>query len=344
MLRVATVLSAREWESRLVAAARDTALLKLVLRAFVPDEVTSHASGIDVVVAGSETPWVTPTRVAAWRRAGLRVVGVHARSDRPGADRLRAGGADLVLFDDLDTESLIREIRILDVVGSDAMERSGRLVAVTGAHGSPGVSEVAVALAWNAAGRGDAVLVDADLAAPSIAVRLGLPPRPDLADVVDRSLGEAVPAIDDTLTVGALRVVPGSMRPDDPGLRPDVVVDVVEGLAADHVVVADCGRWPTAQSLIRAADEAVLVVGPSPISIVRLARVVEEWVGPQPSLVVNGVTRTRRVEVVRAVRRWSGLDPVAVIPWSRRLVSKAVTGGEPSAGLRRRLAGVGADT
>ena len=45
--------------------------------------------------------------------------------------------------------------------------------------------EIATALAWAASGKGATALVDADLQGPSVAVRLGLPPRPDLADCID---------------------------------------------------------------------------------------------------------------------------------------------------------------
>ena len=194
MLRVATVLSAREWEARLVAAARESAAVKLVLRAYLPEEVTRRADSIDVVVAGAETSWVTPTRVAAWRRLGIRVVGVHTRADRPAVERLNAGGADLILEEDLDAEQLVREIRLLDPRSRDQSNPRGRVVTVTGVRGGPGRTEIATALAWAAAGKGEASLVDADLVGPSIAVRLGLPPRPDLADCVDIALdrdGEA---------------------------------------------------------------------------------------------------------------------------------------------------------
>jgi len=341
MLRVATVLSAREWEARLVASARDSALVKLVLRAFLPDEVTSQADGIDVVVAGAETPWVTATRVAAWRRLGLRVVGLHAPSDRPAAERLEAGGADLVMCDDLDADLIVREIRLLDVESRELEARSGRLIAVTGVPGAPGVTEVAVAIAWNEAGGGQSVLLDGNLAAPSVAVRLGLSPRPDLVDLIDASLGSAVPSIDPFPRLGRLSVVPGALRSRDPGIRSDAVVDVVVALATDHTVVADSGTWPNSGAVLREADAAVVVASGTPTSIVRLARLAEGWTGPTPHLVINGVALSRSADVVAAARRWSGLEPFAVIPRSRRVLSAASTGIAPAGTLRRRLVGVG---
>lgn len=341
MLRVATVLSAREWEARLVAAARETAMVKLVLRAFVPDEVSNQADSIDVVVAGSETPWVTPTRVASWRRLGLRVVGLHPASDRPAAERLAAGGADLVLCDDLEADLVIREIRLLDAAPIESHQGSGRLIVVTGVHGGSGVTEVALALAWNESGRARTVLVDGNLIAPSIAVRLGLPPRPDLTDVVDEALGSGVPSVEGMPTTGRLVVIPGSMRDGDTGLRPEAVVDVATALAIDSTVVLDAGAWPSSGSMVSEADQAVVVAGGTPTAIVRLARLAEGWIGPRPHLILNEVHGARRLEVVAAVRRWSGLEPAAIVPPSRRLHAAAVSGAEPPSMLRRRLITVG---
>ena len=98
--RVATVLSARDWESGLVVQAKETAEVRLVLRAYRPEEVEEEAHRLDVVVAGAETTWVTPARIAAWRRRGLRVIGIFPCGDGPARQRLVAGGADEVLPDD----------------------------------------------------------------------------------------------------------------------------------------------------------------------------------------------------------------------------------------------------
>ena len=231
-LRVATVLSAREWESRLVAAARTSASVRLVLRAFLPDEVIEHSHELDVVVVGSETPWVSTARLAAWVRAGIRVVGIHPMGDRPAADRLASAGVDLVLSDDLPAETILREIRLLEPA-AERSDPSHPLVAVTSGGGAPGRTEIALALAWTLAGRARCTLVDADLTAPGLAVRLGIPPRPDLADAVD--------AVHETGTVpdhllhpaGRLRIVTGSHRSGEPPLRPEPVFDVIDAPADD---------------------------------------------------------------------------------------------------------------
>jgi hypothetical protein len=159
-LRVATVLSAREWESRLVAAARATAAIRLVLRAYLPDEVLERGADLDVVVVGSETPWASAVRLRSWSRAGLLVVGVHPAGDRPASVRLAE--ADLVLPDDLPAETMLREIRLLEPAALRP-DPGYPTVAVTGARGAPGRTEVALGIAWLLSGEGPATLVDADL-------------------------------------------------------------------------------------------------------------------------------------------------------------------------------------
>ena len=324
MLRVATVLSAREWEARLVAAARDSAAVKLVLRAYLPDEVTRHAEAIDVVVAGTETPWVTPTRIAAWRRLGIRVVGVHPRADRPAAERLSAGGVDLILDETLEADKFVREIRLLDPRERENPSRAGRVIAVTGIRGGPGRTEIATALAWAASGSGATSLVDADLQGPSIAVRLGLPPRPDLADCIDALLDGSGGLVDQVQAIGRLGVVPGAMR--STGIRPELVTDVIEVLAGAGTVVVDAGPWLDASIIVGSADPVIFVVEASPVGIVRASRIVDAWEGDPPTLILNKVRRHRRDDMVRALRKWSGLEPAAVVP-IRAAIRTAATGG-----------------
>lgn len=324
-LRVATVLSAREWESRLVAAARASASVRLVLRAFLPDEVIDRCHELDVVVVGSETPWASTARLNAWMRAGVRVVGIHPAGDRPAADRLAAVGVDLALADDLPADSMLREIRLLEPA-ADRPEPSHPLFAVTGAAGAPGRTEVALALAWVASGHGPCTLVDADLVAPGLAVRLGIPPRPDLADAVDRvhETG-SVPA---TLIhpAGRLGIVTGSHRRGEPPLRPEPVFDVIDALRATTPVIVDTGAWPQGIDIVKGATTAIVVVDASPIGIVRVASLLGGWAGPPPLLVLN---RVDDPDAAAAVRRWTGLDPVASVRYRRSVMRSGRRGDRP---------------
>ena len=334
-LRVATVLSAREWESRLVAASRDSAAVRLVLRAFLPDEVLDRSGDLDVVVVGSETPWASAARLAAWMRGGLRVVGIHPVGDRPAADRLGSAGVDLVLPDDLSADAMLREIRLLEPAASRPAP-AHPLLAVTGAAGAPGRTEVALGLAWLAAGKGGVVLVDADLAAPGTAVRLGIPPRPDLADAVDEV--HETGTIPDRVIhpAGRLRVITGSHRSGEPPLRPEPVFDVIEAARTAARVVADTGAWPQGGEIIKGATTAVVVAEASPTGIVRAAALLGEWAGPPPRLVLNRATG-RRTDAVAAARRWTGLEPATTIPFRRDVMMAARRGGRPDRVLLRHL-------
>jgi MinD-like ATPase involved in chromosome partitioning or flagellar assembly len=327
-LRVATVLSARDWEARLVAGARASASVRLVLRAFRPEEVAEGAVALDVVVVGSETPWATPARIGSWLRLGLRVVGVHPVGDRPAVERFRGCGVDLTLSDDLDAEAMLREIRMLEPAAARS-HAEWPLIAVTGGRGAPGRTEVAVAAAWAIAGAEPTTLVDADLEAPGVAIRLAIAPRPDLTDAADHVHESGT--LPDRLIhrVGRLGVIPGSHRLGEATLRPEPVFDVVDAARASSRVVVDTGPWPHANDIVKGADEAVVVVDGSPTGIVRAAALVADWTGPPPRLVVNRVPPRRRIDTVRAVRRWTGLEPVAVVPWLRAVPPAARSGASP---------------
>ena len=336
--RVATVLSAREWEGGLVAHARETAQVRLVMRAYQPEDVERGRDDIDVVVAGAETAWVTPAQIAAWRRDGLRVVGIYPVGDMPARDMLEAGGAHELLPDDTPAAAILQAIRFLrSAATAPVAAATGQVVAVTGARGAPGRTEVALALAWNWAYAHRTVLIDLDVEAPAVAVRLGRTPRPDLTDVADavRATGE-IPR-DGLQKIGPLALVVGSHRPGEPPLRPALAEEVVEAAAGSFErVVLDLGPAHPDDRLVKRADHAVLVADAGPSGIVRAARVAAEWSGPPPGLILNRVSG-KGGDAVAAARKWTGLDPVAAIPAKRAIGDAARSALPPHRSLRRRL-------
>jgi MinD superfamily P-loop ATPase len=337
--RVATVLSARDWESGLVAHARETAEVRMVLRAFRPEEVEEEAERLDVVVAGAETTWVTPARIAAWRRRGLRVVGIFASGDRPARQRLLAGGADEILPDDTPPGAVVRSIRLLQpAAGPDEAPRTARAVVVTGPPGAPGCTEVSLALAWSWAARRRTLLLDLDIEAPSLAVRLGRPPRPDLVDAAEAVHETGALPVSTVTSYGPFALLVGSTRRAD-GTLPSHLVDDVAAAARSlaDLVVADAGARPGGDSLVKGADQVVLVAEASPIGLVRAARLTAEWAGPQPALVLNRVHPAQSDEVVSAARRWLGLDPAALVPYREAVAVAARAARPPAAPLRRAL-------
>ncbi|HSM01322.1 MAG TPA: hypothetical protein VK960_02615, partial [Acidimicrobiia bacterium] len=308
-------------------------------RAFLPTEVAEQATSLDVVVVGSETPWATTARLSVWKRDGLRVIGVHPVGDRPAADRLRAAGVDLVLPDDIGAEAMLREIRLVEPAAARD-DGTRPLLAVTGARGAPGRTEVALTIAWNVSGRSETVLIDADLDAPAMAIRLGIAPRPDIADAVDavHARGDLPPSF--LHRIGRMAVLPGSHRPGEPPLRPEPIFDVVDAARSSGTTVVDTGPWPANQEIVKAAATAVMVVDSTPVGIVRAATLASSWTGPPPLLVLNRVRRSQRTDATAAVRRWTGLDPIAVIPALPAVVRASRSAAEPVRRLRALLAGV----
>ena len=340
--RVATVLSARSWEPELVAFIRASAALRLVLRAFQPSDIEERLDEIDVIIAGAETSWVTPAAIATWRRRGLKVVGVHPRADRPARALLETGGTDEILPEHAAPEAIVAAARLstMEMGPGPGLEDSGVLVSVAGSRGAPGRTEVALALAWNLSEHLDVLVIDADLEAPGLAVRLSLPARPDLADAADeaRLTGE----VTGVQRAGPISVIVGSHRPGAPPLRVSLLEDVIDAaLGSFGVVVADLGPSIHEAPLIKRSDAVLLVASADAVGMVRTSRLCEEWAGPPPALILNRVPRKSRVDSVQAARRWLGLEAAAVVLEDSRIGLAARAGGPPAKALLRRLAEVG---
>jgi len=277
--------------------------------------------------------------IADWRRQGLHVIGIHPAGDRPAAEMLEVGGCDEVLADTASPEEILSAIRLADYSSASSGPATGKLVVVTGARGAPGRTEVAVGLAWGFAETGRSLLIDLDLEAPAIAIRLGVAPRPDLADAADGARRLGVLTKEVIRQVGKLSVVVGSHRLGEPELKPQLAEETVEaGLGTYSVVVADLGPGIVEHArLIKRADVGVLVVEAGANGIVRAAKLVSEWSGPPPTLVLNRVTPAARQEVIRSARKWTGLEPAVLIPERAQIQHAARAARPPDRALMRSL-------
>ncbi|KAA3641930.1 MAG: hypothetical protein DWP92_00230 [Armatimonadetes bacterium] len=342
-VRVATVLSAREWEPSLVAHARDTASIRVVLRAFQPRDIETHASEIDVIVAGAEVAWVTPHQITTWTRLGCSVIGIHPPGDGPSASLLELGGATEVLPDNVDIAALVQAIRFVAPSAATSLPgKRGQVIAIVGARGAPGCTEVACSVAMTHSHDSKTVLVDADLSAPSLAVRLGVAPRPDITDAADMVRSEGTFDRSCVRAVGRMDVITGSHRTGEPPVRAQMLAGLVEAAASTYeIVVLDVGSNPLSDTLLDAIDSVVLVVEASPVGIVRAARTTSDWFGPTPQIVVNKARAHNRNETVVAVRRWTGLDPIAVITDRPKVRRNAATGRLPDRSFVKSLAKIG---
>lgn len=343
-VRVATVLSARDWEPGLVLYARETAELRIVLRAFQPHEIEEQAEDIDVVVAGGEVSWVTPVQIAAWQRAGLGVLGIHPHEDGPAAVMLRTAGVDELLPDTADVRTIVTAIRFISP-SSALVERggTGTVISVIGPRGAPGTTEIALGLAWESGDRSSTMLIDLDVSAPSIAIRLGLPPRPDITDVADqvRMTGAIV---DEALhRMGPISVITGSHRIGEAPLRPAMVDDVIDAAAVafDRVVV-DLGTAEPDDPVLKRSDVALLVVDASAVGVVRAAQLVSAWSGPPPTVVLNRVAPRDQANVIAATKEWTGIEPAVVIQDRPAIRAASLAAKRPDGRLRRSLSALGA--
>lgn len=124
--------------------------------------------------AAQETAWLEEL----WRQSPGSPEGGTAPSQPPRASNDAGGGKDMG-----QNRRRGRETAAADtpepappVAGSPAGdERGGRIVLVWGPHGAPGRSTVAASLAHGLAACGGAILVDADVEAPSLVQLLGMP-------------------------------------------------------------------------------------------------------------------------------------------------------------------------
>ena len=106
---VATVLSPRPWEPRFVDTAVDTALVRLVARCYDPVDLPP----VDVVIVGTETPWLNARHVARWHAAGITVIGIFPATDRAAVELLCRAGVDQLFAETAEPVLILRAARDL---------------------------------------------------------------------------------------------------------------------------------------------------------------------------------------------------------------------------------------
>jgi len=334
--RVATVLSARQWEATFADMARATSLVRLVARAHQPADLDRRAGGIDVIVAGAETAWVTPTAIKNWRNRGLAVLGLHPPYDRPARRLLTIGGADEVLPDTTPAERILHIVRTIRRPTAAAVE-TGSLIAVTGGRGAPGISEIALSLAWGLAVQHSTLLIDLDRQGPSLSVRLGVAPVPDVAHAADQvMLSGVLPP--EVRHVGPLSLLAGPPMHHTGPLTSALVNEVVQAAEGsfDRIVV-DLGVSEPDDPLLYRAASRILTCEATPKGLIRAAATVEAWAAPLPALVLNRVSPNGREDAIRAARHWLGLEPKVVVPHLPAVHDAARVAGPPCPELVRLL-------
>ena len=104
---MATVLSPRPWEAELVRTALETGLVRLLARCYNPADIPAA----EVIVVGSEVPWLNRAVIAHWRRSGLAVIGVFPLGDRPAIEMFCRARVDQLFAEVADPVVVLRAVR-----------------------------------------------------------------------------------------------------------------------------------------------------------------------------------------------------------------------------------------
>ena len=263
-----------------------------------------------------------------------------------------------------------------DAGAEAARPREGRLAVVWGPHGAPGRTTVAASLAHGLARAGGAVLVDADVEAPSLVQVLGLPE--DSSSLATAARLASHSRLDTESLVGLLVPVgpdhsllsglgrSGRWRELPPSPMADVwtgcrevaawtVVDIAGGPLEDEVddYTLEPGRDALAASLVRSADVIVIVGAADPVGVRRLLQLVSQFDETERpagriEVVVNRVRASAagpspERAVREALARFGGLEEVVLLPEDPvadqcLLAGCSVLDGAPGSALGRALA------
>lgn len=344
---------------RLVAA--EVAVVGVVSRGDIRTEERLHALGIDYLVPDDAEAGVV-AGVVAEAAGALARRGEPARADR--------------MFGDPATSMAIPP-GAGDQVDAAASSRRGSVIAVWGPTGAPGRTTMAITLADELARLGrSTLLVDADVYGGTVAAQLGLlDESPGLAAACrlaagTKLSGAALAGLCWQLSA-ELRVLTGiPLAARWTELRAAAVAPVLAAARqlAD-VTVLDCGfcletdeelsfdsvaprRNGATLAILDEADEVVVVGAADPIGMQRLVRGLSELrdaeVGTNVQVVLNKVRRgvvpgDARAELVAALELFSGITPLALLPYDRESLDAALATGRslaearPSSPLRKAI-------
>ena len=225
--------------------------------------------------------------------------------------------------------------------------RRGRIVLVWGPHGSPGRSTVSASLAHGLAASGGAILVDADVEAPSLVQLLGMPEDSSAlagaarlathgrldAESFQRVLA---PVGGGLFLLGGLGRS-GRWRELPPASMTEVwlqcrraaawtVVDVAGGPVDDDVddFTLEPGRGAVTADLVSHADVVLVVGGADPVGVRRLLQLLDEMgasMNPagRVEVVINRVRASAagpspQHALREALARFGGLEDIVLLP------------------------------
>ncbi|MCT1479928.1 P-loop NTPase [Microbacterium sp. p3-SID336] len=333
---------------------------------------------IDAAVVPATRGMLTAALIFACDRAGVRIIALGDVDNRVAA-RLGIGATLPSLAAGWEVVAALAA----DVTGpasaSVAPSAPHRVTAIWGPQGAPGRSTVAIQLAVELARTGrTTALVDADTAAPSLALLLGLgDDAPGIAAACRRAESGGLDAAELTrlaVRLGAggveLDVLAGINRPSRwPELSStrmhaalsacrawteETVVDVSASLDADDEATYDVvgpRRHAATSAVLCEADLVVAVASADPVGISRFLRdhaEVRRLIGTTPIRVVVNSVRPgplgidARGQVRRTLERFAGITDVTFLPFDQRAADAALLHARPMADVTPRSALVAA--
>ena len=294
----------------------------------------------DAVLLSPELSGLTEAHTVRLRSRGLRLVGLAF--DARSAEALRALGVDELVEPPLQPADLARSLTGHDEAERAEQplrleprqptrehrhERSGNVIAVVGCTGSPGASEYAASLAALAASNWRTLLLELDLLAPSLDLRLGADPQRGSLLGLIRAIGGdgAVGELLDRWTCAGDDGWPPVL------LAPPQLDEHIDELSAPGAIHAALDAAASLYPLLVADVGSLLALPGEQPAVVRCHR--EALLSADAVILVIGA----REEHLRAGRNQLTLllDTLAVPPQRLRICVNGV--GAPGSGSRREL-------
>ena len=336
-----------------------SALQDLVRRGGASSTVSAGPEDTSTDWLSATTPASTDSNAAAqeaawleelWRQSPDSPEGGTAFSQPPPTSPETAGGQGPRQSPRRDREPAAMDMpepAFPDVMSRADDEPDGRIVLVWGPHGAPGRSTVSASLAHGLAACGGAILVDADVEAPSLVQLLGMPEDSSALAGAARLATHGrldaesfrrvlAPVGDELFLLGGLGRS-GRWRELPPASMTEVwaqcrraaawtVVDVAGGPADDDVddFTLEPGRGAVTADLVSHADVILVVGGADPVGVRRLLQLLDEMgasmnpVG-RVEVVINRVRASAagpspQQALREALARFGGLEDIVLLP------------------------------
>ena len=316
---------------------------------------------VAVITAG--LPRLSADVVSRLRAAGSQIIGITLHSDDHAA--LEALGVSEVLDMNVGAQELLASIASrlhlntgkpgvwnVEAVNTSAIRevKQGRLIAVWGPAGAPGRTTTAMLLAQSLSAQGRTVIIDADTAAPSLALKLGL--AEDLSGLIIACRHAEAGTLSSRTLTSSMSVISeryfaltGLAHPRRwPELRPAALVRVIDQARTDfaHCVVDVGAAFGTtdsaapspsalADAALAAADVIVAVCHADPLGVARFLSALPDLVEfsvPIVCVMTAGQQRDQARQLIREMASGLGISiPLADLDIDGRSLDDALRRG-----------------